>query len=116
MVAVIEKNYDNFDGFVILHGTDTMVYTASALSFMIRDTNKPIIITGSQLPILDNSLGDGEHNFKASLRIAAQYPNLPAIPEVCIYFRDHLYRGNRCRKVNATGFRGFESPNYSNIS
>lgn len=112
LATVIEKNYDDYDGFVILHGTDTMIYTASALSFMIEDLGKPVIITGSQLPILGHARNDGQQNFITSMRIAAQFDGIPTIPEVCIFFRDHLYRGNRCVKIDATGLGAFDSPSY----
>lgn len=115
MVEVIEKNYDDYSGFVILHGTDTMVYTASALSFMITNLTKPIIVTGSQLPIIGHTVNDGEQNLVISLRIAAQFGGIPVVPEVCIFFRDHLFRGNRCRKINASGYRGFATPNYPTL-
>ncbi|MEM6891330.1 MAG: asparaginase [Pseudomonadota bacterium] len=112
MVSVIQERYDDYDGFVILHGTDTMIYTASALSFMIENLGKPIVITGSQLPILGHPRNDGQQNFITAMRIAAQYDGIPVIPEVCIFFRDYLYRGNRCVKVDAKGFGAFDSPSY----
>lgn len=113
MVEVIEKNYDQYEGFVILHGTDTMVYTASALSFMLTNLGKPVILTGSQLPIIGESRNDGEQNLVTSLLIAnPAYSKLPVVPEVCIFFRDKLLRGNRTIKVTASGYMGFDSPNY----
>jgi L-asparaginase len=113
MVEVIDKNYDKYNGFVILHGTDTMVYTASALSFMLENLEKPVIITGSQLPIVDRPRNDGEQNLMTSIMIAnAPYYGLPVVPEVCIFFRDKLIRGNRSKKRSASGYAAFESPNY----
>ncbi|KAL6098172.1 aspg [Pungitius sinensis] len=102
----IEKNYDNFEGFVILHGTDTMAYTASALSFMCEHLCKPIIVTGSQVPIYQLR-NDGRDNLQGAVLIAGQYD----IPEVCLYFYNQLFRGNRVTKVNAESFDAFTSPN-----
>ncbi|XP_062413289.1 60 kDa lysophospholipase isoform X2 [Pungitius pungitius] len=102
----IEKNYDDFDGFVILHGTDTMAYTASALSFMCEHLCKPIILTGSQVPIFEMR-NDGRDNLLGALLIAGQFE----IPEVCLYFYNKLFRGNRVTKVNAESFDAFSSPN-----
>jgi len=113
MVEIIQKNYEMYNGFVILHGTDTMVYTASALSFMLENLEKPVIITGSQLPIVGYPRNDGEQNLMTSIMIAnAHYYGLPIVPEVCIFFRDKLIRGNRARKISASGYAGFDSPNY----
>ena len=113
MVEVIEKNYDKYNGFVIIHGTDTMVYTASALSFMLENLDKPVVITGSQLPIIGKPRNDGEQNLITSIMIAnGQFYNNPVVPEVCIFFRDKLLRGNRARKISAGGYAGFDSPNY----
>ena len=102
LVKIIKYNYDNFDGFVILHGTDTMAYTASALSFMLENLSKPVILTGSQLPI-GMLRTDGKENLITSIEIAAaKHPNGTAIvPEVCIFFENHLLRGNRTTKINA---------------
>uniref|UniRef100_A0A3P9P3L7 asparaginase n=1 Tax=Poecilia reticulata TaxID=8081 RepID=A0A3P9P3L7_POERE len=102
----IEKNYENFDGFVILHGTDTMAYTASALSFMCEHLGKPIVLTGSQVPIYELR-NDGRDNLLGALLIAGQF----VIPEVCLYFYNKLYRGNRVTKVDASSFNAFNSPN-----
>ncbi len=108
----IEKNYDNYDGFVILHGTDTMAYSASALSFMLENLSKPVIFTGSQLPI-GTLRTDAKENLITSIEIAAAYENgNPIVPEVCIYFESKLYRGNRTTKVNAEHFNAFQSANY----
>ncbi|NVJ59250.1 MAG: asparaginase [Gammaproteobacteria bacterium] len=103
----IRKNYDKFDGFVILHGTDTMAYTASALSFMLEDLDKPVIVTGSQIPF-GELRSDGRDNLITSVILAANY----AIPEVCLFFHDRLYRGNRAQKIDANNFHAFGSPNY----
>jgi L-asparaginase len=112
LVEIIEKNYAKYDGFVILHGTDTMAYTASALSFMIQNLTKPIIITGSQLPIGEVRT-DAKENIITSLEIAAaKHNNFPIVPEVCIYFNYHLFRGNRSKKVESTHFDAFYSENY----
>nr|XP_046269115.1 60 kDa lysophospholipase isoform X2 [Scatophagus argus] len=102
----IEKNYEHYDGFVILHGTDTMAYTASALSFMCEHLGKPIILTGSQVPIYEMR-NDGRDNLLGALLIAGQF----VIPEVCLYFYNKLYRGNRVTKVDAGSFNAFSSPN-----
>jgi len=103
----IESHYHEFDGFVILHGTDTMAYSASALSFMLEELSKPVIFTGSQIP-LGQIRSDAIDNIIGSLMIAGNYP----IPEVAIYFHNHLYRGNRCQKIDASGFDAFASPNF----
>ncbi|XP_068194944.1 60 kDa lysophospholipase isoform X2 [Antennarius striatus] len=107
----IEKNYENFDGFVILHGTDTMAYTASALSFMCEHLGKPIILTGSQVPIYEMR-NDGRDNLLGALLIAGQF----VIPEVCLYFYNKLYRGNRVTKVDAGSFNAFTSPNLAPLA
>lgn len=113
LVKIIDYNYDNFDGFVILHGTDTMAYTASALSFMLENLNKPVILTGSQLPI-GVLRTDGKENLITSIEIAAaKHPDGTAVvPEVCIFFENHLLRGNRTTKINAENFNAFRSYNY----
>ena len=113
LVEIIEENYDNYDGFVILHGSDTMAYTASALSFMLENLSKPIILTGSQLPIGDLRT-DAKENIITSIQIAGSYENSsPLVPEVGVYFEFKLMRGNRTTKANAEHFNAFESPNYS---
>jgi len=111
LADIIKENYNNHDGFVILHGTDTMAYTASALSFMLQGLSKPVILTGSQLPI--NMLRtDGRENLISSIEIAAAKINgKAAVPEVCIYFEFTLCRGNRTIKRNAEHFNAFDSPN-----
>jgi L-asparaginase len=113
LVKIIEENYDKYDGFVILHGTDTMAYSASALSFMLENLNKPVILTGSQLPI-GKIRTDGKENLITALEIAVdKNENGEAIvPEVCIFFQNLLMRGNRTIKVNADNFRAFNSFNY----
>uniref|UniRef100_A0A1A7XH10 asparaginase n=1 Tax=Iconisemion striatum TaxID=60296 RepID=A0A1A7XH10_9TELE len=107
----IEKNYENYDGFVILHGTDTMAYTASALSFMCENLGKPIVLTGSQVPIYELR-NDGRDNLLGALLIAGQF----VIPEVCLYFYNKLYRGNRVTKVDAGSFNAFSSPNLAPLA
>ncbi len=112
MAEIIEESYDDFDGFVILHGTDTMAYTASALSFMLENLAKPVILTGSQLPI-GLLRTDGRENLITAIEIAAAIENgLPAVPEVCIFFDNKLTRGNRTTKMSAEHFDAFYSPNY----
>jgi L-asparaginase len=112
MASLIEDNYDNFDGFVILHGSDTMSYSASALSFMLENLQKPVILTGSQLPIGDLRT-DAKENLITAIQIASlQHHNKPVVKEVCLYFEYKLYRGNRTTKINAEHFNAFTSPNY----
>ena len=113
LVHIIQDNYSRYHGFVILHGTDTMAYTASALSFMLEGLNKPVIFTGSQLPI-GVLRTDGKENLMTSIEIAAdQDENGQAIvQEVCIFFENHLMRGNRTTKINAENFNAFRSFNY----
>jgi L-asparaginase len=113
LVDIIENNYSNYDGFVILHGSDTMAYTASALSFLIQGIKKPIILTGSQLPI-GTIRTDGKENLITAIEIAAQKDdyNQSIVQEVCVYFEYSLYRGNRSSKVSANQFQAFRSPNY----
>ena len=116
LVRIIVGNYDRFDGFVILHGTDTMSYTASALSFMLSNLTKPVILTGSQLPI-GQLRTDGKENLVTSIELASTYgkDGLPMVPEVCIYFSGKLLRGNRSTKQNADGFDAFDSFNYPHL-
>lgn len=112
MADIIEKGYDDFDGFVILHGTDTMAYSASALSYMLENLSKPVILTGSQLPI-GLLRTDGRENIITAIEIAAAQENgRPAVPEVCIFFDNKLTRGNRTTKMSADHFDAFNSPNY----
>lgn len=110
--SIIEDNYNRYDGFVILHGSDTMSYTSSALSYMLENLAKPVIFTGSQLPIGDLRT-DAKENLITSIQIAALKKNKnPVVQEVCLYFEYKLYRANRTSKVNAEHFEAFESPNF----
>ena len=112
IATIIDDNYSNFDGFVVLHGSDTMSYSASALSFMLENVSKPVIFTGSQLPIGDLRT-DAKENLITAIQIASlQQNNKPVISEVCLYFEYKLYRGNRSTKINAEHFNAFFSPNY----
>ncbi len=113
LVSLIEERYDQYDGFVILHGTDTMAYSASTLSFMIEGLTKPVIFTGSQLPI-GTPRTDGKENLISSVEIAAakDEDGHPLVPEVCICFDNVLIRGNRSRKFNSDNFRAFRSEDY----
>lgn len=112
IATIIEKNYQTHDGFVVLHGSDTMSYTASALSFMLENLSKPVILTGSQLPIGDLRT-DAKENLITSIQIAAlQNNNTPEIKEVGLYFEYKLYRGNRTTKINAEHFQAFASLNF----
>lgn len=113
LVKIISDNYDKYTGFVILHGTDTMAYTASALSFMLEGLDKPVILTGSQLPI-GVLRTDGKENLMTSIEIASALDKngRPLVPEVCIFFENHLMRGNRTTKMNAENFNAFRSFNY----
>ncbi len=112
IASVIEEHYHESDGFVVLHGSDTMSYTASALSFMLENLAKPVIFTGSQLPIGDLRT-DAKENLITAIQIAGMHSNeLPTIREVCLYFEYKLYRANRTTKVNAEHFLAFSSPNY----
>ncbi|XP_044264037.1 L-asparaginase [Tribolium madens] len=107
----IGKNYHNFDGFVILHGTDTLAYTSSALSFMLEGLQKPVILTGSQIPIFETR-SDAKDNILSSLILAGCYK----IPEVCIFFANKLLRGNRTAKISSTHLNAFDSPNYQPLA
>jgi L-asparaginase len=112
LAKIIEENYENYDGFVVLHGTDTMSYSASVLSFMLENLNKPVIFTGSQLP-LGVVRTDGRDNIINAIEMAAaKEDETPLIPEVCICFENKLYRGNRTNKFNAENFEAFVSGNY----
>lgn len=113
----IEINYDDYDGFVVLHGSDTMAFTASGLSFMLQGLRKPVILTGSQLPI-GTIRTDGKENLITSIEIAASKDEtgMPIIQEVAIYFEYSLYRGNRTTKVSAKHFEAFQSPNYQELA
>lgn len=103
----IQKHYHDYDGFVVLHGTDTMAFTASALSFMFENLGKPVIVTGSQIP-LSEIRSDGQENLLTALYLAAHYP----VAEVALYFNNQLFRGNRAIKAHADGFAAFASPNF----
>ena len=107
IAETIFKNYEKYDGFVILHGTDTMAYTASALSFMLENLGKPVILTGSQLPLFETR-SDARENLIDAIYIAGT----AEVPEVCIYFNNRLFRGNRAKKMDARSFSAFASPNY----
>lgn len=116
LVEIIQKNYNTYDGFVLLHGSDTMSFTASALSFMLENLTKPIVLTGSQLPI-GTIRTDGKENLITSIEIAAaKIKGKPVISEVCIYFEYKLYRGNRTLKFNSEHFDAFKSPNYPHLA
>lgn len=116
LVRIINSRYALYDGFVILHGTDTMAYTASALSFMLENLTKPVILTGSQLPI-GQLRTDGKENLITSIELASlqNEKGVTPIPEVCIYFSGHLLRGNRSTKQNAEQFNAFESFNFPHL-
>lgn len=106
IARALQMHWDHYDGFVVLHGTDTMAYTASALSFMLAQQDKPVILTGSQIP-LSELRNDALDNLLTALLLAAE----PALAEVCIYFNGRLLRGNRSRKVKSSGLDAFDSPN-----
>ena len=116
LVNIISERYEQYDGFVILHGTDTMAYTASALSFMLENLTKPVILTGSQLPI-GQLRTDGKENLVTSIEFASlRHPDGRAVvPEVCIYFSGKLLRGNRSTKQSSDGFNAFDSFNYPHL-
>jgi len=107
LASIIQKNYQNYDGFVILHGSDTMAFTASALSFMLENLTKPVILTGAQLPIGVRRT-DAKENIITSIEIAAE----GKVPEVCVYFEYRLLRGNRSTKTSSEHFEAFKSPNF----
>jgi len=112
MAYIINENYDSYDGFVVLHGTDTMAYSASMLSYMLQGLNKPVIFTGAQLPI-SAMRSDARENLMTALEIAtAKINGSPIVPEVCIFFNHMLLRGNRAKKVQSVHFDAFESENY----
>ena len=111
IASIIYEKYDNYDGFVVLHGTDTMAYTASALSFILADLNKPVVLTGSQIP-LSEIRSDGRDNLITSVLIAAE----GKVREVCLYFCGKLLRGNRAMKMSADGLVAFDSPNYPHLA
>ena len=117
LAHIVSDRYDEFDGFVILHGTDTMAYTASVLSFMLQNLTKPVVLTGSQLPIMKLRT-DGKENLITSIEIAAarHEDGRARVPEVCIYFNGHLMRGNRTTKQSVEEFNAFESFNYPHLA
>lgn len=117
LVRLIHDNYEGFDGFVVLHGTDTMAYTASALSYMLQGLSKPVVLTGSQLPI-GVLRTDGKENLITSIEIAAAKDRIgqAMVPEVCIYFQGSLLRGNRSKKLSSEEFHAFASPNYAALA
>jgi len=116
LAKTIKTNYSKYDGFVILHGTDTMAYTASALSYMLENLDKPVIMTGSQLPI-GVLRTDGKENIITAVQIAAAKKEGKAIvPEVCIYFSSHLFRGNRTTKQDSQQFSAFTSHHYPSLA
>ena len=116
IATIIEENYSKFDGFVVLHGSDTMSYSASALSFLLENLSKPVVFTGSQLPIGDLRT-DAKENLITAIQIASlQHKHTPIIQEVCLYFEYKLYRGNRTTKINAEHFNAFSSPNFPAIA
>lgn len=117
IAEIVHEHYAHYDGFVVLHGSDTMAYTASALSFMLQGLNKPVILTGSQLPI-GTIRTDGKENLITSIEIAAAKDPAgnPMIQEVAIYFEYSLYRGNRTSKISATEFEAFSSPNFPELA
>lgn len=116
IAKLIEKEYEQFDGFVVLHGSDTMAFTASALSFMLEGLQKPVVLTGSQLPI-NEIRTDAKENLITALQIAAaKQDGKSTVPEVSIYFDYQLFRGNRTIKYNSTNFDAFRSPNYPKLA
>ena len=113
---IIYKEYNQFDGFVVLHGTDTMAFTASAVSFMLENLSKPVVFTGAQIPITAFR-SDARENLITALEIAAAYKNgVPVVPEVTIYFNNMLLRANRSKKVESQLFQAFESENYPKLA
>ena len=116
IATIIEKNYTSMDGFVVLHGSDTMSYTASALSFMLENLGKPVVFTGSQLPIGDLRT-DAKENLITAIQIASlQEKGMPKITEVCLYFEYKLFRANRTSKINAEHFEAFASSNFPELA
>jgi len=117
LARIIDESYDRYEGFVVMHGTDTMVYTASALSFMLEGLGKPVVLTGAQRSHLTSVRNDALQNLLTALLIAnPKHSGLPIVPEVSIFFHEELLRGNRSRKVNASGFAAFKSPDYPRLA
>ena len=113
IAQLIVSAYDDFEGFVVLHGTDTMAFSASALSFMLENLAKPVVFTGAQIPVVGHPESDGRSNLMAALAIANPAASgIASVPEVCIFFHDRLLRGNRTNKVNSAGLLAFDSPNF----
>lgn len=113
MAKIIQEHYDEYNGFSVLHGTDSMVYTASALSFILVDLAKPVVLTGSQIAGIVNPRNDAHQNIITAITLANPEPNkLPLIPEVIVVFGNIITRGNRCKKMDVNGYQGFKSPNY----
>jgi L-asparaginase len=113
MASIIEKHHDQYEGFVILHGTDSMIYSASALSFMLVNLKKPVILTGAQMAFLFNSRNDGKQNMITAIMFAnPKASGVPLVPEVCIFFNQKLLRGNRARKKDDSGFDAYYTPNF----
>lgn len=116
LANIIKDNYDGYDGFVVLHGSDTMSYSASALSFMLENLSKPVVFTGSQLPIGDLRT-DAKENLITAIQVASlQEKGKSVIAEVCLYFEYKLYRGNRSTKISAEHFNAFASPNFPSLA
>jgi L-asparaginase len=117
LTEIIESNYHRYDSFVILHGTDTMAYTASALSYLLENLDKPVILTGAQLPI-GVARSDARENFITALELAAatDHERYPILSEVCIYFNSQLLRGNRATKKESSDFNAFHSENYPSLA
>lgn len=116
MAYIIEENYDQYDGFVILHGTDTMAYSSSMLSYMLEGLQKPVIFTGAQMPI-GYLRSDARENLITALEIASMYEkDRPVISEVCVYFNFSLLRGSRAQKIRSSAFAAFESENYPTLA
>ena len=112
LARTVQQNYEKYDGFVVLHGTDTMSYTASALSFMFDNLRKPVVFTGSQIP-MGIMRTDGRENLITAIEIAAASKNgFPMVPEVCLYFQNRLFRANRTSKLSAEALNAFDSRNY----
>lgn len=112
LASTVQSNYEKYDGFVVLHGTDTMSYTASALSFMFENLQKPVVFTGSQIP-MGIMRTDGRENLITAIEIAAARKNgYPMVPEVCLYFQNRLFRANRTSKLSAEALNAFDSRNY----
>ncbi|MDM9630381.1 asparaginase [Robiginitalea aurantiaca] len=115
LANLIGEHYEDYNGFVVLHGSDTMSYTASALSFLLENLSKPIVFTGSQLPIGDLRT-DAKENLITSVQIAAlRQEGRPVVQEVCLYFENKLYRGNRTTKMSSEQFQAFDSPNFPTL-